>query len=175
MAADTKRDMPDDTRRVYGTRGVGALIPAIAKPAFRRRSPAAAQIIADWAAIVGPALAASTAPRRLSAGRLAIACSGPVAMELQHLAPQLIARINAHIGQALVSELRFTQDHMPTAVLPESRPAPPSAKTIATVEKRLKSLPEGPLRDALAALGQSIHSSSPAPPSSLSTPRPRGA
>jgi len=175
MAADTKRDMPDEARRVYGSRGVGALIPAIAKPAFRRRSPAAAQIIADWAAIVGPALAASTTPRRLAAGRLTIACAGPVAMELQHLAPQLISRINVHLGQALVTDLRLTQDHMPSAVLPESRPAPPSAKTIAMVEKRLESLPEGPLRDALAALGQSIHSSSPAPASRLSTPRPRGA
>ena len=157
MADDTKPDMTEPSRRVYGSRGVGALIPAIAKPAFRRRSPAAAQILADWDSIVGPALAATTVPRRLSGGRLAIACSGPVAMELQHLAPQLIARINAHIGQALVTELRFTQDHLPAAIIPMTLPAPPSAQVIAAVARKVSDLPDGPLRDALDSLGRSVH------------------
>ena len=166
MAEGTKPDMtkePPDVHghRAYGARGVGALIPAIARPAFRKRGPAAAQIMTDWASIVGPQLAANTAPRRLSGGRLTIACAGPVAMELQHLAPQLIARINAHIGHALVTELRFTQDFQPSTTPPNSRPAesPPtvSPQAIAAVEKKLAPVPEGPLRDALAALGQAIH------------------
>ncbi|MSO91340.1 MAG: DUF721 domain-containing protein [Acetobacteraceae bacterium] len=149
-------------RRAYGLRGVGALIPTIARPAFRKRGPAAAQVLADWATIVGPELAATTVPRRLTGGRLAIACAGPVAMELQHFAPQLIARINAHIGHALVSALRFTQDLQPTATTPESRPAP-SPQAIAVVKKKLATLPDGPLRDALAALGHSIHTDRPIP------------
>ncbi|MSP04351.1 MAG: DUF721 domain-containing protein [Acetobacteraceae bacterium] len=147
--------------RAYGSRGVGALIPAIARPAFRKRGPAVAQIMADWASIVGPELAANTAPRRLTGGRLAIACAGPVAMELQHLAPQLMARINAHIGQALVTELRFIQDFLPTDATLESSSAlscpAVSSQASAAVEKKLAKLPDGPLRDALAALGQSIH------------------
>ncbi len=172
MAEDTRPDMQDDARRVHGARGVGALIPKIARPAFRRRSPAAAQIMADWAAIVGPALAAATTPRRLSGGRLAIACAGPVAMELQHLAPQLIARINAHLGQAVVSELRFTQDHAPP---PPSHPPPPRAvppQALAAVTERLAGLPEGPLRDALAALGHSVLATPTAGTRKHSTPRP---
>lgn len=174
MAADTKPDMTDQSHRVYGSRAVGALVPAIARPAFRKRGPAAAQIMADWPAIVGPALAATTVPRRLSGGRLTLACAGPVAMELQHLAPELIARINAHVGHALVTELRFAQDHILAAALPESRPKPPSAQTVAAVQKKVSALPAGPLRDALEALGQSVHSSRPSPSSGLSTHRPRG-
>lgn len=188
MADDTKPDMtegrprvhpdktprvhPDDSRRVYGARGVGALIPAIARPAFRRRSPAAAQILADWASIVGPALAATTVPRRLSAGRLAIACSGPVAMELQHLAPQLIARINAHVGQALVTELRFTQDLMPAAVTAVPPPRQASAQAVAAVAKKVSTLPDGPLRDALEALGRTVHAARGPAARKHSTPHP---
>ena len=64
-------------RHVYGPRSVGAVLPPIVRPAFRRRSPAAAQVLADWEAIVGPALAAATTPRKLFSGTLAIACAGP--------------------------------------------------------------------------------------------------
>jgi len=160
--------MAKQARHVYGPRPVGALVPAITRPAFRRRAPAAAQVLADWAAIVGPALAAVTAPRRLSAGRLVIACAGPVAMELQHLAPELVARINAYLGQATVTALGFVQDHLPES-LPAS-PPPPSSAAHAAAARAVKNLPEGPLKEALAALGRSIHTARPARGRKLSTP-----
>jgi hypothetical protein len=77
---------------------VGSLIPALTRPVFRRKSPAGAQLLADWPGVVGPALSAVTSPLRLSAGTLTIACAGPVAMELQHLAPELIGRYNGHLA-----------------------------------------------------------------------------
>src|SRR5690349_17761632 len=76
-------------RHVYGPRPIGALLPSLTRPAFRRQGPAAAQVLADWPLIIGPELAALTQPRRLVGGTLTIACSGPMAMELQHLAPEL--------------------------------------------------------------------------------------
>ncbi|MFC7542493.1 DUF721 domain-containing protein [Siccirubricoccus deserti] len=76
---------------------------------FRKKSPGGATLMADWPAVVGPALAAVTTPKRLSAGTLTVGCVGPVAMELSHLAPQLIARINAHLGRVTVERLRFVQ------------------------------------------------------------------
>lgn len=138
----------------WGPRPVGALIPALTRPAFRRRSPAGAQIMADWPAIVGPALAAVTAPRRLSAETLTVACSGPVAMELQHLAPQLVARVNAYLGHAAVARLRLTQDF--AAPEPPPPPPAPSPETDARAEAAAATLPPGPLRDALAALGRAV-------------------
>ena len=39
-------------------RPVGALVPGLTRAAFRRRAPSATQVLADWATIVGPALAA---------------------------------------------------------------------------------------------------------------------
>jgi hypothetical protein len=154
MAQDTKPSMPGTPRHVYGPRPVSALVPALTRATYRRRAPATAQVLADWEAIVGPALANVTAPRRLHGGTLAIACSGPVAMELQHLAPELLARINAHIGRMVVERLRFVQNPPPqesaTAV-----PAP-SLATCAAAERAVASLPAGELRDALASLGRAV-------------------
>jgi hypothetical protein len=131
------------------------LIPAITRPAFRRRSPAGAQVMADWAAIVGPALSAVTQPLRLTQGTLTIACAGPVAMELQHLAPELLRRINGALGKAAVERLRFVQQAA-------ARPAPAAAPALAgplpgPVAERLAGLPEGELRQALEKLARGVY------------------
>ncbi|MBX9596473.1 MAG: DUF721 domain-containing protein, partial [Roseomonas sp.] len=97
----------DDRRFSTGPLPVGGMIARLTRPVFRKRSPAGAQLMADWPDVVGPALSAVTQPLRLSAGTLTLGCSGPVAMELQHLAPELIGRINAHLGRAAVERLRF--------------------------------------------------------------------
>jgi hypothetical protein len=117
----------DDDKAWRGPRTVSALVPGIVRPAFKRRAPAAAQVMADWDAIVGPAIAAVTQPKRLSAGTLTIACAGPIAMELQHLAGPLIERINGAIGRVVVERLRFTQDHgaPPPPPPPGARPCSP--------------------------------------------------
>ena len=142
-----------DPRHIYGPRAVGALLPAITRPAFRKSSPVQAQLLADWAEIVGPALSDVTIPRRFSAGTLAIGCSGPIALELQHLSGVLIERINRHMGRDLVQKLRFVQDLLPTA-----RPVPPPPRRVAPekVEARLTDLPEGPIKEALRALGLAV-------------------
>ena len=84
------QDETDKARWNFGPRPLGALVPAVVRPVFRTRAPATVQVLADWEAIVGPALAAVTLPKRLSAGTLTIACAGPVAMELQHLSEALL-------------------------------------------------------------------------------------
>jgi hypothetical protein len=146
--------MASGGRHVYGPRPLGALVPGLTRPTFRRRAPAAAQVMADWAAIVGPALAAVTTPRRLQSGILTLACAGPVAMELQHLADEVLARINRHLGSQTVTRLRFVQDALP----PTPKPAPPmpSPEAVAAAEKAAAAVPAGPLRDALAALGRAV-------------------
>ncbi|MBS0562581.1 MAG: DUF721 domain-containing protein [Proteobacteria bacterium] len=154
--------MPGGDRHVYGPRALAALLPAVTRPAFRRRSPAGAQIMADWPAIVGPALAAVSAPRGLASGTLTIACSGPIALELAHLADELRGRINGHLGREAVAALRFVQT-MPAAP-PAAAPAPappPDPAARARAERALADLPPGPLRDALAGLGALVLAGAP--------------
>ena len=134
---------------------LGSLLPRLTRPAFKRRSPAGALLMADWPAVVGPALAGVTSPKRLSAGTLVIACSGPVAMELTHLAPQLIARINAHLGRVTVERLRFVQQ--PGTPAPPARRPAPAAPLPAPVEAAMARIPEGGLREALAKLARGVY------------------
>ena len=152
----TKPD-PDKSRHVYGPRGLSAILPALVRPALRKRAPTVAALLADWEMVMGPALAAVTTPRKLFQGTLAIACSGPIAMELQHLAPTLIGRINAHLGQTAVTRLRF---------VPETQQAPPTPQPVPNTRAAtavLTDMPAGKLRDALLGLGAAVLSTSPRP------------
>jgi len=150
-AADDPGKRTDDApRHVYGPRPVGALVPTLTRAAFRKRAPGSAQVMADWAEIVGPELSGSTVPRRIAGGTLTLACTGPVALELQHLSDQVLARVNGHLGRVVVQRLRFVQDPAPPPLAPPPRPQ----RTIAAVA--LPGIPPGPLHDALAALGRRI-------------------
>lgn len=150
MAADMpsarqpRKDEPQ--RRNYGSKPIGTLLPAVTRPAFRKHSPAAAQLMADWPAIVGPALATTTSPRRFAAGTLTLGCAGPIALELQHLAGPLMERINGHLGRPMVQRLKFVQQTLNT----ERIPSPAKRQT---TQVDIPDFPDGPLRDALAALG----------------------
>ncbi len=132
----------------YGPKPLGALLPGVTRPAFRRRSPASAQVLADWPEIVGAALAARTSPRRLAAGTLTLACDGPVALEMQHLATALIERINTHLGGRVVDRLRFQQEVL--------SPPPLVARRAAPTPVEVPGLPEGSLREALGRLGGAV-------------------
>jgi hypothetical protein len=151
MAAKTTIDKPIEARRVWEPTPLAAILPGVTRPAFRRRSPAAARLLTEWTAVVGPAIAAVTTPRRLVAGSLTLACAGPVALELQHLSDGLIERINTHVGQKIVERIRFIQV---AATAPPSLPPPRRATSEAA--SRVAGLPPGPLRDALARLGAAV-------------------
>jgi hypothetical protein len=138
----------EPARHPYGPRPLAALMPAITRAAFRRRSPAAAQVLLDWGEIVGPAVAAMAIPKRLVGTTLTLACSGPAALELQHLSAALIGRINAHLGRTAVEQLRFVQDGAPPAP-----PAPPPGRASPIA---IADMAEGELRDALGRLGGAI-------------------
>nr|WP_298798671.1 DciA family protein [uncultured Acetobacter sp.] len=151
-SAAKKADVPPaPPRRAMTARSLAALLPNVTAPAFKKRSPAGAQLFTDWIDIVGPAHAAVTTPRKLSAGTLSIACAGPVAMELQHLSDTLIARINTWCGQPLVARLRFVQD--PTAA---QRFTARRTLKAATKPCHLPEMEDSPLREALESLGAHI-------------------
>ncbi len=138
-------------RHVYGPRPIGALVPMVTRQAFHRQGAVAARLVADWPVIVGPAIAAVTLPRKFSGGTLAIACAGPIALELQHHATELSSRINAYFGREAVRRLRFLQEPVALAAPPLPRAAPRPAAPFVAVD-----LPDGALRDALLSLGATL-------------------
>lgn len=147
--------MPAENDRFFGgPRPLAALLPRITRPAFKRRSPAGAQLMADWPSLIGPALAAVTFPRKFSAGTLTLACSGPVAMELSHMAGEIMARINQQIGGAPVQRLRFVQEAPPAS--PQARPRS-QAPLPPRVEVAITEVGSAELRAALEKLAYSVY------------------
>ena len=141
----------EDDKRSYGMRPLAALVPQIARPVFQKRSPASAQLLADWDEIVGPELAAVSYAKRFAAGTLTIACTGVVALELQHRVEPLRQRINSALGRVLVDRIKFVQEAPRTPPPAAVKPAVRDRVSLATA-----GLPEGPLRDALEALGTAV-------------------
>lgn len=151
---DTHAGMTNVARYVHGPRPIAAVVPAATRTAFRRAAPGVAQLMEAWVGIVGPSLAGVTVPRRLAQGTLTVGCSGPVAMELQHLSMELIGRINQYLGSQTIHRLRFIQT---AAIGTPVRSTPrPNAAAEAAAAEAVADLPDGPLRTALTELGRAV-------------------
>ncbi len=145
-------DVPvEPPRRNYAARGIAGLLAPVVRPAFRRRAPAAAQLLADWESLAGPDLSARAAPVKFAGGTLTLACTGPVAMELQHAAPALIGRLNLALGGTTVERLRFVAQAPSTAL-------PPSVAARRQDIAPPPGLPDGEVGAALARLYKGIKS-----------------
>jgi hypothetical protein len=148
-APEATRNHTQEAPRNYAPRGIAALLAPITRPVFRRRAPAAAQLLADWPQLAGPELAARAVPVKFAGGTLTLGCTGPTAMELQFAETQIMARLNLALGHNMVEQLRFVQQspRLPSAPAPRGRPRP-----VAPPED----LPPGELGQALARLYQGI-------------------
>ena len=105
------------------------LIEGCVGPAFAAQGFASTDILAAWPEIVGERLARYCRPSKLEwprrrrtggetdgeprdAGTLVVRVEGVFAIELQHLAPVVIQRINAHYGWACVGRIVLQQDRV---------------------------------------------------------------
>jgi hypothetical protein len=156
----------DETRRRYATVDLGRLVGAVLGPTARRRGFTETAILADWGSIVGPTLAGRCQPVRVEfprgkarGGTLELHARGGAALEIQHLAPQLLERINGFFGYAAIRRLRLIQ--APPAAPAQPAPAPPPRPLAVAEEERLRrsvgALAGQPLGTALLALGRAFH------------------
>ena len=154
----------DRPRLSAGPRSLGTILPKASAAAFRKRGFAHARILSGWREIVGEAIAAGSCPERLSFAReerggatLRIRVSGGLALELQHLEPIVVERINTHFGYRAVERLSLVQGPAPVA-RPEPRGAPraPSTTELAELDRKLAAVRDGPLKYALRSLGISM-------------------
>ena len=149
-----KQDVPlPEAPRNYAPRGIAALLAPVVRPVFRKRAPAAAQLLADWRQIAGQELYVRATPLKFAGGTLTLGCTGPTAMELQMAEELIIERLNLALGQKLVERLRFQQQTPSIAAPRPARLAPAAIEPPAD-------LPEGPLGEALAALYRGMKSRS---------------
>ena len=148
-------------RRSYMV-ALSAEVPAIAKQALGSKGYAEAGLFTHWAEIAGAQLAASSLPIRLSfprgrrdEGTLTVRCGGSAALELQHLAPSILERINGHFGYRAVARLRIEQG----AVSARKVAAPPPPLTRLeqnAVTEATATVANPDIRESLSRLGTAI-------------------
>ncbi|HEX2554029.1 MAG TPA: DciA family protein [Microvirga sp.] len=160
-------------------RPLADLLDACLGPALRAQGFAAADVILAWPDIVGARLAAFTQPvklewKRKGSGRdpgarpdpatLVVRVESAFALEMQHLAPQVVERVNAHYGWRCVGKLVLKQGPVRRFREERSPPRALSAAERARVDAALAPVGEDRLRDALGRLGQAVLAQGSAPP-----------
>ncbi len=150
------------SRGGQGPRAIAGEVERLTRPALGKRGFAEAAIIAEWATVVGPVLAAHTCPLKLVFQRgqrgdgvlhLRVA-NGAFATELQHLEPQLLERVNGHFGYRAVARLALSQGPLPRR--PKPKPPQPPPADPAVVERAVASVDDPEVKQALARLGSFV-------------------
>ena len=145
-------------RRGGGLKAFALSLNAVRKRALGRLSPAEAGLHLEWSAIVGPTLAAKTQPLRLRFPNrnerrdavLTVACEPAFALELQHMLPLLIERLNAHFGYGAVARVRLQQTPVIGKAGGRTRPAAGRAALPPTPEPGADALPDDVADEDLA-------------------------
>ena len=142
----------------------GSILRRATAAALRRRGFAEGEVIARWPDIVGPELAALTAPEKLQQRRgdvagavLHIRVAGAAAVELQHKAPMVIERINGFYGYRAVDRIKLLQGPLPEPEKPrEVASRPLTGAESAKLTARTEATKSPDLRRALERLGTSV-------------------
>ena len=168
--------MSDPRQKSRRATAIGAYLPKVAAAAFERHGFPSADLLAEWPEIIGAEFAAISAPERLVwprgaepepgdarapvgfknarrvAATLVLRVDGPRAVEIQHVAPQLLERINVYFGYRAISELRLVQGPVKRRRKREQEP-PQRADTPAQLDADIE---DDGLRTALAKLGATV-------------------
>ncbi len=154
---------PSNTKRTgRGPRALAALLPKIAEPTVRRQGFSAIEVVTRWPEIVGAELAENCVPERVTYprgarmdGTLHVLASGAMALELQHLEPVLLERINNFCGYRAIGRIAIKQARPMTRQKPPPRrvPPPPDAARLAKIESQTGNISNEELRKALVRFG----------------------
>ena len=165
-----KRPPRDPSRRkARGLLAVGTSLPKLAAPVLRKRGFAQARLITDWPAIVGDLMARETVPQKLVFPRgnrdgatLHLRVTAGFALELQHIEPQIIQRINGFFGYRAVAGLRYMQGPIPPLKKPRKVSSPHLSDVAeARLQRTLDGIEDDDLRQSLAALGRMVFNHAP--------------
>jgi hypothetical protein len=147
-------------------RPLAELVPKCLGDVFAKQGFAAGELLTHWPEIVGAEIAEHAEPMRLQWPRgregdapelatLVLRVEGPAAIEIQHLAPIVLERVNRFLGWRAVGRIALRQAPLGRPPAKRKR-VPMSEAEEKAVADGLGSFSEPSLRDALARLGAAI-------------------
>ncbi len=156
-------------------RPLGDWVGACIAPALARYGFGEADLVTAWIDIAGERVASFAEPiaikwpRGLARSAVERDASGEAAehrpatlilrvesvfaLELQHLAPMLIGRINAHLGWRCIGKLALRQAPLQGRPPPRRLPVPPSPVAVEKAREVVAGIEDDALRTALVRLG----------------------
>jgi len=153
------------------TRPVGEMVPGLTKRALGRYGFGQSALITDWHRVVGERLAKFCHPLKIYfqrgqrvGGVLYIRVVGPMALELQHMEPLLIDRINTYFGYGAVASIRLKQVSALEAIR-KNGGKPPENKEARVklnggqkkeIEEQVSHVENDEMRQILQRLGESV-------------------
>lgn len=154
------------TDRKKGPRAVEDLVQGAARKAFRKQGFTEASILTKWPLIVGELLSAHCLPERMyfprgkkTGATLSVRAEGAFALELQHLEPMVLERINVFFGYRAVEKLRIIHGPLPA---PQNRPKvkqdekPLGKEAESQISQLVQDISDPELKAAVANLGRSV-------------------
>jgi len=159
--------MPPPRRRAYA-KPLAEFLADTLDPLVAKLGMSQATLVLDWAEIVGERLAAVCEPARLrwpprgpktdptkaaEPATLMLRVAPGMGLEIQHLAPVLIERVNAHLGWRCVGKIALRNE--PFAPKRKVRRKPPPADPGAQAEaaRLAEGIEDEAMRAALTRLG----------------------
>ena len=151
-----------------GAKALAEFMPEIIEEALAARGLSEASLVADWPAIVGESIARYARPIQLqwppraakrdpeapiAPATLVLRVDGAFALEAQHSAAIIVARVNAHLGWRCVEKVAFRQGPLPPLRRERRSLAAPSADAEAEASEAASSVEDEALRAALTRLG----------------------
>jgi len=154
-----------DKRAKSYARPLADLVRRTLADTFARLGFASTELVTHWNDIVGAEIATHCEPLRLKWPRrgdvdapepatLMLRVEGPIAIEIQHLSPVILERVNRFFGWRAVGRLALRQAPLARRPVPPARPAPDpeaAARLAGTLD-----VADEDLRNALARLGAAI-------------------
>jgi len=164
--SDSKKPAYDPSRRTNAPKALGMALGRLTRPLTKSRGAALGEVIQRWGEIAGPLLKSETQPEKMTyasgsghAATLEIGVSPAFALELQHLSPLIIEKINGYFGYRAVDRLKLKQmpiRHPESPNKPSRTTRPLTSEERAQLEKMLDGVEDKSLRQALETLGRSL-------------------
>jgi hypothetical protein len=160
-------------KKIPWTRPLADFVQTVIDPALARRGFGKSSLVLFWNDIVGDRLASMSRPVKVqwpasqyhrhpakesecAAATLVVRVESGFALELQHLAPLVIERVNAHLGWRCVSRLKLEQGPVAGCLGIKRVPQPIDKDAEETAQKLIGHSMSEPLRQALVRLGARI-------------------
>jgi hypothetical protein len=133
---------------------------------LKRQGFASAEIVARWAEIAGPEIAAHSEPIKINWPRspdeaapepatLVLRVEGPAALEIQHQSALILERVNRFFGWRAIGRIALRQAPLRRPE-PPPKPTPPDPAAASRIAQSLPQIEDEALRQALGRLGAAV-------------------